>query len=174
MFMYQKNESQKERLEKLYKKIKLFYGAVPPQMEFLGNIEADYLEDFITAILRIAKHPRIDPNWFGFVRLHIAFKEDYAYCKAFNTKYLLTKEYTQNQLDATIKDIDAMPFDDKHKALAQYALKVIYESKSCTQNDLDALYTMGWTQKDVFDGVEHACTLFRNGRILTAYSEKEA
>jgi len=172
MFMYQKNEAQAQRLEQLYKKIKLFYGAVPPQMEFLGNIEAEYLEDFIKAMLRIAKHTHIDPNWFGFVRLHIAFREDYAYCKAFNTKFLLSREYTQQHLDAVIKDIANLPFDKKHKALAQHAHKVIYESKACTQSDLDALYEMGWSQKDVFDGVEHALTLFRNGRLLTAYSKK--
>jgi len=173
MFMYQKNEAQADRLEQLYKKIKLFYGAVPPQMEFLGNIEAEYLEDFIKALLRIAKHPHINPNWFGFVRLHIAFREDYAYCKAFNTRFLLAREYAQTELDDTIADISSIPFDEKHQALARHALKVIYESKDCTQSDLDALYEMGWTQKDVFDGVEHALTLFRNGRILTAYSKKD-
>ncbi len=173
MFMYHKNEAQADRLEQLYKKIKLFYGVVLPQMEFLGNIEAEYLEDFIKAMLRIAKHPHIDPNWFGFVRLHIAFREDYAYCKAFNTKFLLSREFTQQQLDEVIDDISSVPFDEKHQALARHALKVIYESKNCTQSDLNTLYEMGWTQKDVFDGVEHAGTLFRNGRILTAYSKKD-
>lgn len=172
MFMFKKNEAQADRLENLFKKVKLFYGEVFPQMEFLGNIEADYLEDFIKALLRIAKHPHIDPNWFGFVRLHIAFREDYAYCKAFNTKFLLAKEYSQEQLNSVIENISTIPFDQKHQALAEYAIKVIYESKACSQEDLDALYAMGWTQKDVFDGVEHAGTLFRNGRILTAYSVK--
>ena len=106
------------------------------------------------------------------MRLHIAFREYYAYCKAFNTKFLLSREYTQQQLDAVIDNISAVPFDERHQALAQHALKVIYESKHCTQSGLDTLYEMGWTQKDVFDGVEHALTLFRNGRILTAYSKK--
>ena len=41
MFMFQKNEAQKERLERLFKKINVLYGSLPPQMEFLGNIEAD-------------------------------------------------------------------------------------------------------------------------------------
>jgi hypothetical protein len=41
------------------------------------------------------------------------------------------------------------------------------------QSDFDALYEMGWTQRDVFDAIEHAATLLRNGRILTAYSSKE-
>jgi len=55
--MVQKNEAQKEHLEKIFKKVKLVYGVVPPQMEFLGNIDADYLEDFLKAAIRIVKHP---------------------------------------------------------------------------------------------------------------------
>jgi len=170
--MVTENKSQKDQLEKLYKKVKLFYGEVPPQMYFLGNIDAAYLEDFIQAMKRIAGHPHIDPDWFGFVRLHIAYKEGYDYCKIFNAKLLLTRGYAQSDLDAVIKDIEMIPFDAKHRALAAFALKVVYESYACKREDFDALYEMGWSQKDVFDGVEHAGTLFRNGRILTAYLQK--
>lgn len=171
--MVQKNEAQKERLEKIFKKVKLVYGVVPPQMEFLGNIEADYLEDFLKAVIRIVKHPHIEPDLFAFLRLHVAFKEEYPYCKMFNSKMLLAKGYTQEQLDAVVADIGTVPFDDRHQLLALYAIKAIYESKYFTQNDFDALYTIGWTQKDVFDAIEHAGTIFRNGRILTTYAIKD-
>lgn len=171
--MVQKNETQKERLEKILKKVKVVYGAVPPQMNFLGNIEADYLEEFLNAAVRIVKHPHIEPDLFAFIRLYVAFKEDYPYCKMFNSKMLLAKGYTQEQLDAVIENIDTVPFDDKHKLLALNAIKAIYESKSFTQHHFDALYNMGWSQKDVFDAIEHAGTIFRNGRILTAYAIKE-
>ena len=170
--MVQKNEAQKERLEKILKKVKLVYGAVPPQIEFLGSIEADYLEEFLTSVLRIVKHPHINPDLFGFIRLHVAFKEEYPYCKMYNTKYLLAKGYTQEQLDKAIANIEAVPFDARHQVLASKAIKAIYESKSFTQEDFDSLYSLGWTQKDVFDAIEHAGTIFRNGRILTAYAIK--
>lgn len=173
MFMVEKNEAQKERLEKIFKKVKLVYGVVPPQMEFLGNIDADYLEDFLKAAIRIVKHPHIEPDLFAFLRLHVAFKEDYPYCKMFNNKMLLAKGYTQEQLDAVVSDIGTVPFDDKNQILALYAIKAIYESKSFTQNDFDTLYAMEWTQKDIFDAIEHAGTIFRNGRILTAYAIKD-
>jgi len=173
MFMVKENLAQKERLEKIFKKIKVVYGTVPPQMKFLGNIEADYLEDFLVMILRIAKHPHIDPNLFTFLRLYIAFREEYAYCKMFNTQMLQIKGYTQEEQERVIDDLSNVPFDEKHKALAVFAVKAIYESKTCMQSDFDALYEMGWTQRDVFDAIEHAATLLRNGRILTAYSSKE-
>jgi hypothetical protein len=90
----------------------------------------------------------------------------------FNTKILLTKGYTQTQLDNAVVNMSSVPFDTKYQLLAQKALKAIYESKQFTQEDFDQLYTQGWTQKDVFDVIEHAGTIFKNGRILTAYTQK--
>jgi len=170
--MVQKNEAQKERLEKMHKMISRMFGAVPANMEFIGNIEADYLEDFLKMIGRIQQHKNISPDLFGFLRLHVAFKEDYPFCKMFNTKYLQSKGYTQEQLDEVIKNVGLVPFDDKHQALAKHALKALYESREVTQDDFGSLYKMGWSQRDVFDAIEHTGTLFRNGRIMLAYSKK--
>ena len=170
--MYEKNEAQKERLEKILKRVKILYGEVPPQMELLGNIEVEYLEDFLKMVMRIVKHPNINPDFFGFVRLHIAFREEYAYCKTYNTKFLLTKGYTQEQLDRVIEKITTLPLDSNHQALAAHAVRAIYESREVVRADFEKLYSMGWSQKDVFDAIDHAGTLLRNGRILTTYSEK--
>ena len=172
MFMVKENVAQKERLEKIYKKVKLLYEEVPPQMHFLGNIEADYLEEFLTQVIRIVKHPHIEPDLFSFIRLHVSFREDYPYCKMLNTRFLQAKGYSQIQLDSAIEDIMNVPFDAKHQALAVFAIKAIYESKTCSREEFEKLYKMGWTQKDVFDLIEHAGSIFRNGRILTAYMEK--
>jgi len=171
--MVQENEAQKERLEKLFKKIKIVYGTIPPQMHFLGNIDADYLENFLKMVLRMVKHPNIEPDLFGFIRLHIAFKEDYPYCKMYNTKFLKAKGYEQEQLNLAIADIKSVPFNSQHKALATHAINAIYQSRDVSQNDFDTLYKMGWTQKDVFDAIDHAGTIFRNGRILMTYATKK-
>jgi len=172
MFMTKPNLAQQERLQKIYRKVSVLYGNVPPQMEFLGNIDADYLEDFLKTVMRIARHPHISPDLFSFLRLYVAFRENYAYCKAFNTSLLKNRGYTQEQLDRVIADIKSLPLDEKHRELAGFAIKAIYQSGDCTASDFDTLYAIGWSQKDVFDAVEHAGTIFRNGRILTAYSEK--
>jgi alkylhydroperoxidase/carboxymuconolactone decarboxylase family protein YurZ len=172
MFMVKPNVAQQKKLQKIYKSVSVVYGEVPLQMAFLGNIDAGYLEDFLKGVLRIAKHPHIDPDLFSFLRLHVAFHEAYAYCKAFNTALLQKRGYAQEVLDRVIEDIGAVPLDESHRQLARFALKAIYESRTCTQADFDALYALGWSQKDVFDAIEHAGSIFRNGRILTAYTAK--
>ncbi len=174
MFMTTPNRHQQERLQKIYRKVKVLYGEVPPQMEFLGDIDVEYLEDFLKSIARIARHPHIDPDFVGFLRLYVAFKEDYPYCKMFNTRLLLSRGFTQSQLNSAVTDIRKIPFDEKHKALGAFAIKAIYESAGCGQNDLDALFVMNWTQKDIFDVVEHTGAIFKNGRILTAYGVKSS
>jgi len=173
MFMYKENITQKEKLEKVLNRVKVVYGKVPPQMEFLGNIEVKYLENFLKMVLRMVKHPNINPDLFGFIRLHIAFKEDYVYCKKFNTTLLLSKGYIQIQLDTVVTNVLTLPLDSKHQALGAFSIKVIYESKSCNRDDFEELYKMGWSQKDVFDAIEHAGIILTNGRILTAYSIKD-
>jgi len=173
MFMYQKNEVQKEKLEKLFKKVEAIYGNVVPQMEFLGNMDVGYLEDFLKEVMRLVKHPNIDFDLFAFIRLHIAFKEDYTYCKAFNTKLLLGRGFTQLQLDSAVINIEIIPFDKKHQALATFAIKSMYESHLCIASDFEELYSMGWSQRDVFDAVSHAGMILKNGRILMAYSKKD-
>ncbi len=172
MFYFQKNEEQEEQLTKIFRKIKLIYGNIPPQMEFLGNIELEYLEEFLTSILRVIKHPNIQPDLFGFLRLHVAFKEDYSYCKKFNTSLLLSRGYSKKQLEDAIDNISDIPFDEKHQILAHFALKAIYQSKLFNRDDFEILHDLGWSQKDIFDAIEHTGTIFRNGRILTTYTKK--
>ena len=172
MFMVKENNREKERLERLLKKVEVVYGTIPPQMEFLGNIDAEYLETFLKSVLNLVKHPHIHLDMFAFIRLHIAFHEGYEYCKMFNSKLLLAKGYSQEQLELVIDDIAKIPFEKRDKALVRFALKAIYNSKFCQQEDFETLYEMGWTQKDVFDVIEHAGTIFKNGRILTTYSKK--
>ena len=172
MFMVKENLAQKEQLEKIHKRVKVLYGTVPPQMQFLGNIDASYLENFLKMVIAITKHPNINRDLFTFIRLHIAFKEGYEYCKAFNRKMLLDSGYKQDILDEVIANIANIPLDSKHQKLAQFAVKAIYDPNNCTQDDFDSLENIGWHQKDIFDAIEHAGTIFRNGRILTAYSTK--
>jgi len=171
MFYYKENIEQKEKLERLFRKVKVLYGDVPLQMELLGNIDADYLEDFLKMAAKIARHPNIQHELFTFLRLHIAYRENYIYCKTFNTKMLLA-DYSQEIIDNAIDNIESIPLDNSHIELAKLALKIIYNSLTVTSKDFDKLFTLGWSQKDIFDCIEHAGTLFRNGRILNAYMIK--
>ncbi len=172
MFYFKQNRHQEEKLNKLFKKVKALYGTIPPQMHWLGNIEALYLEEFLKSTLRILKHPNIHTDFFAFIRLYVAHHEDYEYCKKFNTALLISRGYEQSLLNSVISDISKIPLDKKHKSLAQKAIKAIFEYKSFEKKDFEDLFLDGWSQKDIFDAIEHAGTILKNGRILAAYTIK--
>ena len=173
MFMVTKTDNKQAGLERLYKRVKLMYGEIPPQIEFLASIDIAYVEMFLENVTRVIKHPHIPIDLFSFIRLHVAYNEGYCYCKAFNTKLLLQRGYTQEQLDHAIADIATAPFESKEQALAKKAIEAIYDQEKFTQGSIEELYEQGWSQKDLFDAVDHAGTLLKNGRILDAYLVQE-
>jgi len=82
-------------------------------------------------VTRIIKQKNIERNLLTFLRLHIAFREDYDYSKGYNTKVLLSNGYSQELLNSVINNVEAIPFNDANKALAKFAIKAIYEPKEC-------------------------------------------
>jgi hypothetical protein len=75
-------------------------------------------------------------------------------------------------IDNAKLDLSKIPFDEKHKLLAIKSIKAIFDSKNFNQNDFNELIKIGWSDKDIFDSIEHTGFMLRNGRILTAYSTK--
>ena len=172
MFIKIENLTQKEELTELFLKIEKDFGSVPPNFELLGNIDVYLLKDFLSNISKIANHKTINPNYFVFLRLFIANQENFKYCKLFNSLLLKNRGFSAEIIKKAKEDLSEIPFDEKHKLLAIKSLKAIFQSKIFNLSDFEELYKIGLTNKDIFDSIEHAGLILKNGRILTAYSIK--
>ena len=117
-------------------------------------------------------HKTINPDYFAFLRLFITHQENFKYCIRFNTMLLKNRNYEDKIIDDFINDLSKIPFNNKHKLLAIKSIKAIFDSKNFLQSDFDELYKIGWNDKEIFDSIEHAGFMLKNGRILTAYSTK--
>ena len=172
MFVKINNKEQEIELKEVYTKIKVIFGTIPPNLALLGSIDLNVLKEFLTYVYKLMNHKTINPDYFGFLRLFIAYQENFKYCIAFNTKLLESRNYDTTILNNIQKDISKIPFDDKHKLLAIKSIKAIFDSNNFNQNDLNELYKIGWCDKDIFDSIEHTGFMLRNGRMLIAYSIK--
>ena len=170
MFLDVKYKEQSSKLDKLNLQITKIFGRVPPNFELIGNINENILEDFLSYIFKLMNHKSINPDYYAFLRLFIANQEGFEYCKEFNKQLLLSKNYDVEIINEVKKDISKIPFDDKHKLLANKSIKAIFDSKRFTQSDFDELYNHSWNDKDILDSIEHTGFMLRNGRILTAYT----
>lgn len=146
------------------------FGTVPPHFELFAALNPKRFEMFVQEIVYLAAHQNIHPDMFAFIRLHIAAKEGFEYCQNFNTRLLLAKGYSKDVVQNIRADILNIPFDDRHKSLADKALKAVYEPESFSANDLDELLDAGWSNADIYDAIDHAVFLFKYARIIKAYS----
>ena len=172
MFIKISNQEQAVELKEINLKIEKLFGTVPPNLELIGNIDVNILKDFLVYVSKLINHKTINPDYFAFLRLFIANQEDFKYCIRFNTKLLQSRNYEMKVINNSKLDLSKIPFDDKHKLLAIKSIKAIFDSKNFKQNDFNELYKIGWSDKDIFDSIEHTGFMLRNGRILTAYSIK--
>ncbi len=167
MFIYQPT-LEKEMQSILETKRKEF-GILPIHWELLASLAPKRFEMFMQEITYLLNHPHINPDFFAMLRLHIANREEFSYCKSFNTKLLLARRYDKKSLKELKEDIGAIPLDAKHKLLAKNAVKAIYQAEEFCIDDIEELKNLGWSDSDIYDAIDHAAFLFKFTRIIQAY-----
>lgn len=167
MFIYQP-EATKEN-EKIIAPIKEEFGVMPPHWELLATINPKRFEMFIQEIRYLTNHPHIHPDFFAFLRLFIANKEGFIYCKSFNTKLLLSRGYDKKALQAYKEACALLPLDERHQLLVQKVMKALYQPDDFSKEDIEALKALSWTDGDIYDAIDHGAFLFKFSRILKAY-----
>ncbi len=151
--------------------IKNKFGSVPPHFELLATVNPKRFELFIQEILYLSSHQNIHPDFFSFLRLNIATKEAFNYCIMFNSKLLLSKNYSKEILRLIKDDIKNIPLDSRHISLAKAAMKAIYSAGDFNYNDIQELKELGWTDADIYDAIDHTAFLFKNAKIIRAYNK---
>jgi len=169
MFLYQPPIS--KEMEKTLEEIKEKFKIVPPHWEFLASINPKRFEMFLKEISYLQNHPSINPDFFAFLRLYVASKEEFSYCKSFNTKLLLAKGYKKEVLKNIKEEISKIPLDERHKLLATKAVKAVYQPNEFTLDDIEILKIELWSDSDIYDAIDHASFLFKNAKIIKAYSK---
>jgi hypothetical protein len=169
MFLYQPKLSSEDK--KLLEDVKSKLGVMPPHFEFLLSLNPKRFQMFIQEITYLAKHPNINPDLFAMLRLHIATKEEFSYCKLFNTKLLLAKGYGKKDIKNIKDDISNIPLDDRHQLLAQKAILAVYSAELFSITDINELKELSWSDSDIYDAIDHACFLFKNAKIIKAYTK---
>ncbi len=167
MFIYQPKGTKES--QPLIDTVKEQFGMMPPHWELLAKMNPLRFEMFMKEIEYLLNHPHIHPDFFAFLRLYVANKEGFAYCKSLNTKLLLAKGYGKQELKSFMEDITKIPMDEKHQALAKTVFLALYKNEAFDVATIDALKAFGWSDGDIYDAIDHGAFLFKFSRILKAY-----
>ena len=160
--------------KKLIDEVKSRFGSVPLHFEILATINPERFKIFLDEIVYLSNHKSINPDLFAFLRLYTAKKEGFAYCQSFNTKLLISKGYTKKEIEKSMIDIESIPLDDRHKALAKKAVKAIFAPQTFDNKDIEALQNLGWSHSDIYDAVDHVAYLLRHARVVHVFVKNYA
>lgn len=158
-----------DKAKKVLSVIEKKIGFIPIHFELLANLNLKKFKLFMQELSYIQNLKDINKDFFVFIRLYVAFKENFEYCKVFNKKLLLSLNYTNEQINSVINDISNIPLDNKHKSLAIASIKAIYEYKNFTNEDINNLKNLNWSDEYIYAAIDHTAMLFKNARILRAY-----
>jgi uncharacterized peroxidase-related enzyme len=121
------------------------YSASPDLMEQLAQQNAYYMQ-----------HPTLNFALLAMIRMLVSEQNSCAYCIGFNEALLIEHcKLSPDQLAVTRRDPASAPLNEKDKAMLLFVLKGTKDPKSIGTADLDALRKLGWTDRDIIDGLFH-------------------
>lgn len=115
------------------------------------------------------RHKTLGGKLLAFIRLLVSDQEQCAYCVGMNSGILLQYGVLPETLAGIKQDPSKAPLDEKELALLLFVLKVVNDSNSTTQADVDHLRGLGWTDADILEATYHGTTQVGVDKIFNAF-----
>jgi alkylhydroperoxidase family enzyme len=115
------------------------------------------------------RHKSLGGKLLAFIRLLVSDKEECKYCIGMNSGLLLQYGVLPEQLADIRKNPSLAPLDEKELPLLLFVLKVVKDSNSITQSDVDELKNLGWTDADILEATYHGTAQSGVDKIFNAF-----
>jgi AhpD family alkylhydroperoxidase len=115
------------------------------------------------------KHKTLGGKLLAFIRLLVSEQEHCAYCVGMNSGILLQYGVLPEAIAGIKLDPATAPLGKNELAMLLFVLKVVADSNSTTQADVDALRTIGWTDTDILEATYHGATQVGVDKIFNAF-----
>jgi alkylhydroperoxidase family enzyme len=143
-------------------------GRAPGGLQMLG-VSPPVLEHYAATIHYYMGHPRLSQPLLTFIRYLVSWRGDCTYCVDLNEAFLLGAGLDMDAIRAARRDPALAPLDEKEKALLIVSIDAVDHPESVTSERLDALRSLGWTDRDILDAVWHATLNRAFGRTAEAF-----
>ena len=115
------------------------------------------------------RHKTLSGKLLAFIRLLVSETEQCKYCVGMNSGILLQYGVLPEMLNEIKLDPSKAPLEEKEIALLLFILKVVRDSNSIQQTDVDVLKNLGWTDADIMDATYHGATQVGVDKIFNAF-----
>ncbi len=167
-------EEATEKLQKAYSELEEMLGSIMPHVQLHATHALEDMKCFTDPMKLSRTHPEIPLVWFALMRLYVAVKDDFPYCKAFNTKMLQGLGVEDAEIERYLESIDEAPLDERLTLLLKKAIKSIYDSHHFNREDFEELYRAGFSDKTIYDAIVYSTGFSGIARRLNTYLVKGA
>jgi uncharacterized peroxidase-related enzyme len=141
-------------VKKIYDEIKAAWGFVPIVLKQY-SLSPELLKNQWEFYKITGKNKNFDDKMQTMMRMLIAGEHNCVYCVGFNEGMLLNMfKMPFEELKALKKDATTAKLDEKQKSMLLFILKSVNDPHKVDKTDIDALKKLGWTDKDIFEGVK--------------------
>ncbi len=115
------------------------------------------------------RHKTLGGKLLAFIRLLVSEHEHCKYCIGANSGILLQYGVLPEALALIKQDPSKAPLTEKELGMLLFVLKMIKDSNSIQQEDVDKLKTLGWKDADIMDATYHGATQAGVDKIFNAF-----
>ena len=152
----------------VYDEIKAKWGFVPVVIQQY-SLNPKLLRAQWDLYATLGDNKNFDPKMQTMMRMLVAEKEDCTYCVGLNKGMLLNMfKLPMDEVNALTKDPSTAKLDDKQKAMLLFMLKSAKTPHDTTAEDIASLKKLGWTDKDIFEGVKSASNMVAGAMLIDA------
>lgn len=113
-------------------------------------------------------HPNLSFEVLSAIRFLAARFGCYDYCANLNSGFLARTGVTPDELNALLDDPSNGPFEPRENALIAFVIKTMEHPDHATNQNLDELRGMGWTDTDIVDAMYQGAGMLSHSVLYKA------
>lgn len=115
------------------------------------------------------RHKTLGGKLLAFIRLLVSEQEQCVYCVGMNSGILMQYGVLPEMIAEIKLDPAKAPLEEKDMAMLLFVLKVVKNSNSIEQADVDKLRNLGWNDTEILEATYHGTTQVGVDKIFNAF-----
>jgi hypothetical protein len=134
-------------------------GMIPKPMEMF-SVSPELYKKRLDMTTYYRSHPTLDFTLLTCIRYVVASEFKSSPCVQFNGSLLKRMGMEESDIEKLYTNPESAPLEEKEKAMLIFVLKALKSPESITQEDIKTLKRVEWTDRDIFDAVNHGAVTF--------------
>ncbi len=156
------------KVKEQYDRIKEVRGAVA-NSQILFSASPELLKQQVDYIEYYMNHKSLSQELLACTRMLVSERNHCAFCIGFNSGMLINKfGWSEAQIAAAKENPSNANLSEKEKTMLLFTLKGVSAPHTVDQNDIDALYAVGYNDKDILDALNHGARMSAIDAIFDA------